>query len=81
VQNICNVKLERLGRSIQPLVTKCRPGQEDLDIEVLRGNLVEFFENDFLTQMVESREDPPRRGKTMPRDFGPEKDDANLADV
>lgn len=55
LQNICNVKLNELAKSILPIVTKCSTSDDDIDLDVIKSNMYEMFENEFQQQEQETK--------------------------
>lgn len=45
IQSMINEDCLALGKSIQPVLTKCDPSDQDFDIEVVRSNLMLQLEN------------------------------------
>ena len=54
LQNICNVKLGSLANSILPVITKCSTSDTEIDLDVIRSNLYDMFEQEFNQQRVET---------------------------
>ena len=40
---IYNAKIGDLAKFIQPIITKCRPSDEEVDIELIRNNFMEIL--------------------------------------
>lgn len=63
LKDICSSNLIEMIDSVLPLLTKCKPNDEDLDIDERRINLQEQFKAEILAEMnnlkdTESKEQP-----------------------
>ena len=55
LQNICNVKLGSLAKSILPIVTKCSTSDSEIDLDVIKSNMYDMFENEFRQQEQDTK--------------------------